>query len=70
MVYDALPEDCGMYAKVAKSAVKKMQRIEEDHKSTLKNILSCLASFTPWLESYIARTPPSKDLTKTPVQCG
>ena len=28
-------EDCGKYAKVAKSVVKKMKRIEEDHKSTL-----------------------------------
>ena len=34
-VYDALLEDCGKYAKVAKSAVKKMKKIEEDHKSTL-----------------------------------
>ena len=33
--YDALLEDCGKYAKVAKSVVKKMKRIEEDHKSTL-----------------------------------
>jgi len=34
-VYDALLEDCGKYAKVAKSAVKKMKKIEEEHKSTL-----------------------------------
>ena len=34
-VYDALLEDCGKYAKVAKNAVKKMKKIEEDHKSTL-----------------------------------
>ena len=34
-VYDALLEDYGKYAKVAKSAVKKMKKIEEDHKSTL-----------------------------------
>ena len=34
-VYDALLEDCGKYAKVAKSAVKKMKKIEEDHKSTI-----------------------------------
>ena len=34
-VYDALLEYCGKYAKVAKSAVKKMKKIEEDHKSTL-----------------------------------
>ena len=29
----------------------------------LKNILSCLASFTPRFESYVSRTPPYKDLT-------
>ena len=34
-VYNALLEDCGKYAKVAKSAVKKMKKIEEQHKSTL-----------------------------------
>ena len=34
-VYDALLEDCGKYAKVAKSTVKKMKKIEEEHKSTL-----------------------------------
>ena len=34
-VYDALLEDCGKYAKVAKIAVKKMKKIEEEHKSTL-----------------------------------
>ena len=28
-----------------------------------KNISSCLASFTLRFESYIGRTPPSKDLT-------
>ena len=28
-------EDCGKYAKVAKNAVKKMKKIEEEHKSTL-----------------------------------
>jgi len=30
----------------------------------LKNILSCLASFTLRFESYVSRTPPSKDLTQ------
>ena len=30
----------------------------------LKNILSCLASFTSRFESYVGRTPPSKDLTQ------
>ena len=34
-VYDALLEYHGKYAKVAKSAVKTMKKIEEDHKSTL-----------------------------------
>ena len=34
-VNDVLLEDCGKYAKVAKSAIKKMKKIEEDHKSTL-----------------------------------
>ena len=34
-VYDALLEDCGKYAKVAKNAVKKMKKIEKKHKSTL-----------------------------------
>ena len=30
----------------------------------LKNILSCLVSFTSRFESYVSRTPPSKDLTQ------
>ena len=34
-VHDALLKDSGKYAKVAKSAVKKMKKIEEEHKSTL-----------------------------------
>ena len=34
-VYEALLEDCGKYSKVAKSAVKNIKRIEEDHKSIL-----------------------------------
>ena len=34
-MYDALLEDCGKYAKVANNAVKKMKKIEEEHKSTL-----------------------------------
>ena len=34
-VYDTLLEDCGKYTKVAKSSVKKMKKIEEEHKSTL-----------------------------------
>ena len=34
-VYNALLKDCGKYAKVAKNAVKKMKKIEEEHKSIL-----------------------------------
>ena len=34
-VYDALLEDCGKYAKVAKNVVRKMKKIEEEYKSTL-----------------------------------
>ena len=37
-VYDALLENYGKYAKVAKSIVKKMKKIEEDHKSTLMQL--------------------------------
>ena len=37
-VYDALLKDCGKYTKVAKSAVKKMKKIEEEHKSTLAQL--------------------------------
>ena len=29
----------------------------------LKNVLSCLASFTLSFKSYVGRTPPSKDFT-------
>ena len=31
----------------------------------LKNISSYLTSFTPRFESYVGRTPPSKDLTQS-----
>ena len=34
-MYNVLLEDCGKYAKVTKSAIKKMKKIEEEHKSTL-----------------------------------
>ena len=34
-VYDALLEDCSKYAKVAKSAIKKIKKIEEEQKFTL-----------------------------------
>ena len=36
----------------------------EDVIEMLKNISSCLASFTPRFESYVGRTPPSRDLTQ------
>ena len=34
-VYDALLEDCGKYGKVANNAVKKMKKIEKEHRCTL-----------------------------------
>ena len=34
-VYDALLEDCGKYAKVVKNAIRKIKKIEDEHKSTL-----------------------------------
>ena len=34
-VYDVLLEDCDKYAKVAKNAVEKMRKIEEEHKFIL-----------------------------------
>ena len=34
-MYDLLLEDCGKYAKVAKNDVKKMKKLDEEHKSTL-----------------------------------
>ena len=37
-VYDALLEDCGKYAKVANHAVKKMKKIEEEHRCTLMQL--------------------------------
>ena len=33
--YDVLLENCGKYAKVAKSAIKKMKKFEEEHKSNI-----------------------------------
>ena len=37
-MYDALLENCGKYAKVVKNTVKKMKKIEEEHKSTLMQL--------------------------------
>ena len=34
-VYDALLEDCGKYAKVVNNVMKKMKKIEEEHRCTL-----------------------------------
>ena len=36
----------------------------EDVMEMLKNISSCFANFTPRFESYVGRTPPSRDLTQ------
>ena len=33
--YDSLLEDCGKYAKVANLAMKKMKKVEEEHKGIL-----------------------------------
>ena len=33
--YDSLPEDCGKYAKVANLVVKKMKKVEEEHRCIL-----------------------------------
>ena len=33
--YDSLLEDCGKYAKVANLAVKKMKKVEEEHRCIL-----------------------------------
>ena len=40
-------------------------KIIGDVMEMLKNISSCLASFTPRFESYVSRIPPSKDLTQS-----
>ena len=40
------------------------RQLTEDVMEMLKNISSCIASFTPRFESYVGRTPPSKDLTQ------
>ena len=44
-VYDALLEDCGKYAKVAKNAVKKMKKIEEEHKYTVVQLKEAKCEF-------------------------
>ena len=39
-------------------------QLNGDVMEMLKNISSCLASFTPRFESYVSRTPSSRDLTQ------
>ena len=43
---------------------KNERQLIGDIMEMLKNISSCLASFTMRFESYVSRTPPSKDLTQ------
>ena len=43
---------------------KNERQLIGDIMEMLKNISSCLASFTTRFESYVSRTPPSKDLTQ------
>ena len=52
-VYDALLEDCGKYAKVAKNTVRKMKKIEEEYKSMLKEELLNAYSKIKFLELEI-----------------
>ena len=47
-MYDVLLEDYGKYAKVAKSAVKKMKKIEEEHKSTLVQLKEAKCEVEEW----------------------
>ena len=43
---------------------KNERQLIGDIMEMLKNISSCLASFTTRFESYVSRAPPSKDLTQ------
>ena len=43
---------------------KNERQLIGDIMEMLKNISSCLASFTTRFESYVSRIPPSKDLTQ------
>ena len=52
VVYDALLNDCGKYTKVAKSVVKKMKRIEEDHKYTLVQLKDAKCEVKNLKEEY------------------
>ena len=55
-VYDALLENQGKYAKVAKSVVKKMKRVEEDHKSTLLQLRYAKCEVENLKEELFVRT--------------
>ena len=55
-VYDALLENQGKYAKVAKSVVKKMKRVERDHKSTLLQLRYAKCEVKNLKEELFVRT--------------
>ena len=55
-VYDALLENQGKYAKVAKSVVKKMKRVEGDHKSTLLQLRYAKCEVKNLKEKLFVRT--------------
>ena len=55
-VYDALLENQGKYAKVAKSVVKKMKRVKEDHKSTLSQLRYAKCEVENLKEELFVRT--------------
>ena len=55
-VYDALLENQGKYAKVAKSVVKKMKRVEGDHKSTLLQLRYAKCEVKNLKEELFVRT--------------
>ena len=55
-VYDALLENQGKYAKVAKSVVKKMKRVEGDHKSTLLQLRYAKCEVENLKEELFVRT--------------
>ena len=56
VVYNTLLEDCGKYAKVAKSAVKKMKRTEEDHESTFVQLRDAKCEVKNLKEELFVRT--------------
>ena len=55
-VHDALLENQGKYAKVAKSVVKKMKRVEGDHKSTLLQLRYAKCEVKNLKEKLFVRT--------------